>query len=244
MNETTQTFDMAHIWAQGDAISHAVAIMLVLMSVASWSVMIVKAWNLMKLRQMSAQAKAFWHATSFEAGLSTLTPTTADNPFRDLAVRGSEAVQHHVTHQDELHGVLNLNDWLTSTLRQSIDESTSRFQAGLSILASVGSTAPFIGLFGTVWGIYHALIGIGSAGQATLDKVAGPVGESLVMTAGGLAVAIPAVLGYNALVRGNKEILGRLKHFAHDLHAYLVTGGKIRSARNVLPLNARKGAAQ
>jgi biopolymer transport protein ExbD len=134
--------------------------------------------------------------------------------------------------------VLGLNDWLTSTLRQSIDDTTGRLQSGLSILASVGSTAPFIGLFGTVWGIYHALIGIGAAGQATLDKVAGPVGESLVMTAGGLAVAIPAVLGYNALVRGNKEILASLKHFAHDLHAYLVTGGRVKknAPANVHPL--------
>jgi biopolymer transport protein ExbB/TolQ/biopolymer transport protein ExbD len=152
--------------------------------------------------------------------MAALQPLQADNPFRDLASRSTEAVTHHINHQNELHGVLNLNDWLTSTMRQSIDDTTSRLQSGLSILASVGSTAPFIGLFGTVWGIYHALIGIGAAGQATLDKVAGPVGESLVMTAGGLAVAIPAVLGYNALVRGNKEILARLKHFAHDLHAY------------------------
>ena len=237
------TFSLARIWAQGDGVSHAVAAMLVLMSLASWSVIVVKAWNLFQLRRMSAGAKQFWHATSFDAGLAALAPDAAANPFRDLASRGTEAVSHHTHHRDELHGVLNLSDWLTSTLRQSLDDTTGRLQSGLSILASVGSTAPFVGLFGTVWGIYHALIGIGAAGQATLDQVAGPVGESLVMTAGGLAVAIPAVLGYNALVRGNKEILAQLKHFGHDLHAYLVTGGRVRKAStNLHPLPGRKEA--
>ena len=241
MNDST--FSLARIWAQGDGVSHAVAIMLILMSLASWSVIVVKAWNLLQLRRMSASSKQFWHATSFDAGLAALAPAGTDNPFRELASRGTEAVVHHTSHRDELHGVLGLNDWITSNLRQSIDDTTGRLQSGMAILASVGSTAPFIGLFGTVWGIYHALIGIGAAGQATLDKVAGPVGESLVMTAGGLAVAIPAVLGYNALVRGNKEILARLKHFAHDLHAYLVTGGKVRkAASSVHPLPARKEA--
>src|SRR5574343_428027 len=118
-----------------------------------------------------AVAKQFWHTTSFDDGMAALTPASADNPFRDLAARSTEAVSHHVNHQDELHGVLNLNDWVTSTMRQSIDDTTGRMQSGLSVLASVGATAPFVGLFGTVWGIYHALVGIGAEGQATLDKV-------------------------------------------------------------------------
>ncbi len=241
MNE--HTFSLGQIWSQGDSVSHVVAIILVIMSLASWSVILVKAWGLVQLRRMSAGAKQFWHTTSFDEGMAALSPASADNPFRDLAARSTEAVNHHVNHQDELHGVLNLNDWVTSTMRQSIDDTTGRMQSGLSILASVGATAPFVGLFGTVWGIYHALVGIGAAGQATLDKVAGPVGEALVMTAGGLAVAIPAVLGYNALVRGNKEILARLKHFAHDLHAYLVTGGKVRrNPARIHPLPTRKEA--
>ena len=147
---TESTFSLAQIWAQGDGVSHAVAIMLALMSLASWSVIFVKAWSLVQLRRMSGGAKQFWHATSFEAGMAALTPHAADNPFHDLAHRGTEAVSHHTTHRDELHGVLGLNDWLTSTLRQSIDDTTGRLQSGLSILASVGSTAPFIGLFGTV----------------------------------------------------------------------------------------------
>lgn len=237
------TFSLAHIWAQGDGVSHAVAILLLLMSLASWSVIFIKAGQLLQLRRMNVGATRFWHATSFDAGLATLAPARADNPFRDLASRGAEALSHHASHRDELHGVLGLNDWLTSTLRQSIDDTTARLQSGMAILASVGSTAPFVGLFGTVWGIFHALVGIGAAGQASLDQVAGPVGESLVMTAAGLAVAIPAVLGYNALVRGNKQCLARLKHFAHDLHAYLVTGGKVRKhSAGVHPLPARKEA--
>ncbi len=132
----------------------------------------------------------------------------------------------------------------TRCLRNGINEFTARLQSGLAILASVGSTAPFIGLFGTVWGIYHALVAIGMSGQSSIDKVAGPIGEALIMTALGLAVAIPAVLGYNALVRGNKGILNALNSFAHDVHAYFVTGARVsvdgQISGNVLPL--KKGA--
>ena len=141
------------------------------------------------------------------------------------------------------HDSLGASEWLTRTLRNSIDESTSRLQSGLAVLASVGSTAPFVGLFGTVWGIYHALLAISAAGQATIDKVAGPIGEALIMTALGLAVAIPAVLGYNALVRGNKGVISRLNRFAHDLHAYFVTGARVASRGGqtiVVPM--KKGA--
>lgn len=230
MNETS--YGVSHLWAQSDGITHAVAIILILMSIVSWSVILIKARAIWRLRKHVAAAKGFWHATSYEQGMNLLE-ASEDNPFYDLASRGNEASLHHADNQDELHGVLNLSDWLTSCLRQSIEETTGRLQSGLSILASVGSTAPFVGLFGTVWGIYHALIGISISGQASIDKVAGPVGESLVMTALGLAVAIPAVLGYNALVRGNKGVLAKLKHFAHDLHAYLVTGKPVRGAMPV-----------
>jgi biopolymer transport protein ExbB len=137
---------------------------------------------------------------------------------------------------------MGVSDWLTRSLRNSIDESTARLQSGLAVLASVGSTAPFVGLFGTVWGIYHALITISSAGQASIDKVAGPIGEALIMTALGLAVAIPAVLGYNALVRGNKSVLMKLNRFAHDLHAYFVTGARVSGGgAKVVPM--KKGAS-
>lgn len=224
MNETS--FGFAHLWAQGDSISRSVTVLLIAMSLTSWSVMIVKAWNLLRVKGMRKEAREFWHTMSFEAGLEKLAGN--DNPFRALALVGQEATAHHEENHDELHGVLNLSDWITSTLRQSIDETTQRLQSGLAVLASVGSTAPFVGLFGTVWGIYHALLGIGASGSASLDQVAGPVGESLVMTALGLAVAIPAVLGYNALTRGNRDVLAGLKHFAHDLHAYLITGKRLQ----------------
>jgi biopolymer transport protein ExbB len=130
-----------------------------------------------------------------------------------------------------------LSDWVTRELRQCLDEFTARLQGGLAVLASVGSTAPFVGLFGTVWGIYHALLGIGAAGQATIDKVAGPIGEALIMTALGLAVAIPAVLAYNALVRGHKGVLHTLKRFAHDLHALFVTGARVENWGNAQGIN-------
>jgi biopolymer transport protein ExbB len=123
---------------------------------------------------------------------------------------------------------MDISDWITRSLKSAIDEAVARMQSGLAVLASVGSTAPFVGLFGTVWGIYHALINIGASGVPTIDKVAGPVGEALIMTAFGLAVAIPAVLGYNALSRGNKGVISKLNRFAHDLHAYFITGARVR----------------
>jgi biopolymer transport protein ExbB len=179
--------------------------------------------------------ESFWHGSDLADGLNKLG-SEADNPFRQLAIEGREAAAHHRQHQSaakpQLHDAMDISDWITRCLRNSIDESTSRLQSGLAILASVGSTAPFVGLFGTVWGIYHALLAIGMAGQASIDKVAGPIGEALIMTALGLAVAIPAVLGYNALVRGNKGITAKLNRFAHDLHAYYVTGARVGTGAN------------
>jgi len=183
--------------------------------------------------------ESFWRAADFADGLARLGADPA-NPFRALALEGREATAHHHA-QAQLHDSLDVSEWLTRSLRNSIDESTARLQSGLAVLASVGSTAPFIGLFGTVWGIYHALLSISAAGQATIDKVAGPIGEALVMTALGLAVAIPAVLGYNALVRGNKGVLNKLNRFAHDLHAYFVTGARVSSNGDpkVVPMKSR-----
>jgi biopolymer transport protein ExbB len=183
-------------------------------------------WTSSSTRRIARAAEDFWHSEDFAAGLTKLggDPT---NPFRQLALEGREATLHHRNTKAHLHDALDVSDWVTRTLRNTIDEFTGKLQSGLAILASVGSTAPFVGLFGTVWGIYHALLSIGAAGQATIDKVAGPIGESLIMTALGLAVAIPAVLGYNALVRGNKGVLQKLNRFAHDLHAYFVTGARV-----------------
>ena len=222
-------FGIANVWIQGDIVTRAVALLLLGMSLASWIVILVKALDIIKYQKHARLARDFWHSEDFAAGLTKLGADPS-NPFRHLALEGREATAHHRNTQAHLHDSLDVSDWVTRCLRNCIDEFTARLQSGLAILASVGSTAPFIGLFGTVWGIYHALVAIGASGQSTIDKVAGPIGEALIMTALGLAVAIPAVLGYNALVRGNKSILSSLNSFAHDLHAYYVTGARVTAA--------------
>ena len=221
-------FGVANVWIQGDFVTRAVAVLLIVMSLASWIVIVIKALDILRFKKNARVARDFWHSEDFAAGLSKLGADPV-NPFRILAVEGREATAHHRNTQEHLHDSLDVSDWVTRCLRNCIDEFTARLQSGLALLASVGSTAPFIGLFGTVWGIYHALVAIGTSGQSTIDKVAGPIGEALIMTALGLAVAIPAVLGYNALVRGNKSILSNLNSFAHDLHAYFVTGARVAS---------------
>lgn len=229
-------FGLAHVWSQGDWVIRGVALLLLGMSLASWMVILFKAMDLMRYRKLARDSDAFWHAPDISEGIHRLGPPR-DNPFRSLAEGGGEAVAHHRQAKAHLHDSLDISDWVTRCLRNSIDGATARMQSGLAVLASVGSTAPFVGLFGTVWGIYHALLSIGVAGQATIDQVAGPVGEALIMTALGLAVAIPAVLGYNALVRGNKAVLGRLNSFAYDLHAYYVTGARVGGGEGkVLPI--------
>jgi biopolymer transport protein ExbB len=222
-------FGLVNVWMQGDIVTRGVAILLLLMSLTSWMVIILK---VLDLRRYAAQAKGteiFWHSADFSEGLRKLGADPG-NPFHTLALEGREATSHHRQAQPQLANSLDVSDWVTRALRNSIDNSTSTMQAGLAVLASIGSTAPFVGLFGTVWGIYHALLSIGVAGQATIDKVAGPIGEALIMTALGLAVAIPAVLGYNALVRGNKGVINKLNRFAHDLHAYFVTGARMNTS--------------
>jgi biopolymer transport protein ExbB len=234
-------FGLVNVWSQGDIVTKGVAILLLVMSLASWMVIIVKALDLRKFSSQAKSTESFWHAADFADGLDKLG-TDPTNPFRVLAIEGREATAHHRNAKPQLHDTLDVSDWVTRCIRNSIDDITAKLQSGLAILASVGSTAPFVGLFGTVWGIYHALLSIGMAGQATIDKVAGPIGEALIMTALGLAVAIPAVLGYNALVRGNKSVLGKLNRFAHDLHAYFVTGARVTGAGPANVVTLKKGA--
>jgi biopolymer transport protein ExbB len=219
---------LINVWTQGDGVTKTVALILLAMSLASWMVIIVKALDVLKYKKLAQSAESFWHCEDLPAGLTHLGGDDS-NPFKQLALTGRQASAHHRNTQAQLHDSLDASDWITRNLRHSMDASTARLQAGLAVLASVGSTAPFVGLFGTVWGIYHALLAIGLSGQSSIDKVAGPIGEALIMTALGLAVAIPAVLGYNALVRGNKSILTKLNRFAHDLHAYFVTGARVGS---------------
>jgi biopolymer transport protein ExbB len=233
-------FGLMHLWAQGDLVTKAVAVMLVGMSLASWIVILIKALDIIRYKRHARRSSDFWHSEDFATAMEKLGKDNA-NPFRALALEGREATAHHRNTKAHLHDTLDVSDWVTRSLRNAIDEFTARLQSGLAILASVGSTAPFIGLFGTVWGIYHALMSIGTAGQATIDKVAGPIGEALVMTALGLAVAIPAVLGYNALVRGNKFVLTKLNSFAHDLHAYFVTGARVQGNSEATVVKLKKG---
>ena len=236
-------FGIANVWIQGDIVTRAVALLLLGMSLASWIVILVKALDIIKYKKHARQARDFWHSEDFAAGLVKLgaDPT---NPFRHLALEGREATAHHRNTQAHLHDSLDVSDWVTRCLRNCIDEFTARMQAGLAILASVGSTAPFIGLFGTVWGIYHALVGLSGATQVVLDKVAGPVGEALIMTAAGLFVAIPAVLAYNAFTRANRLVAVQLDGFAHDLHAYLTTGVRVGGNVNLVDIAAARSGRQ
>jgi biopolymer transport protein ExbB len=221
-------YGLSNVWDQGDFVTRGILIVLVMMSVLSWVVILLKLWNVLRLRRLTRNTEgSFWHSDDLEAGLRKLgqdEPSEAANPLLALALSSKEAAEHHRQTQPQLHDRMDISDWITRCLKDTMDEIVARLQSGLPVLASIGSTAPFVGLFGTVWGIYHALITIGATGQTTIDHVAGPVGESLIMTAFGLFVAIPAVLGYNALTRLNKGIVARLSRFAHGLHAYFVTG--------------------
>ena len=220
------------LWTQGDLVTRAVALLLLAMSLASWMVILIKALGLRQANQQARDCDKFWQAHDLAQGLAQFSDN-APNPFRQLALAAQAADAHLLPPLGNrpLIDSLDRNDWVTRCLRGSMDEATAGLQSGLAVLASVGSTAPFVGLFGTVWGIYHARLAIGAAGQSTIDKVAGPIGEALIMTALGLAVAIPAVLGYNALVRANKGVLAKLNRFAYDLHALFVTGARVGASR-------------
>ena len=224
----SESFSIAAYWAQGDFVSHAVAIILIVLSISSWAVIGAKSLQIYRLRRQSAPlVESFWQASNFEDGLIRIAPA---EPFAFVAQRASQAVRHfndHSTDHPHLDAHLSLGELVTRALRQGIARANSHLENGLTFLASIGSTAPFIGLFGTVWGIYHALATIGATGQASLDKVAGPVGEALIMTAAGLFVAIPAVLAYNALSRGLRVVNAELDAFATDLHTYFTTGRAI-----------------
>jgi biopolymer transport protein ExbB len=226
------SFGFSNIWLQGDWVTCSILLLLFGMSLASWVVILIKALDTWRHKENALRSEQFWHCTSLAEGLGVLSQRPG-NLFHHLAQTGQEATEHHQAAQKQLHDRLDISDWLTRSLRNAIDDHTSHLQNWLAVLASIGSTAPFVGLFGTVWGIYHALVNIGTTGNVGIDAVAGPIGETLIMTALGLAVAIPAVLGYNALVRGNKFIIARMNRFAHDLHAYYVTGARVHSASGV-----------
>lgn len=218
---------ISHFWAQGDWISHAVALLLVLLSVFSWVVIVDRFFRQVRQnRGLDRAFDAFWSASDLNAAVSAIRTQDRSGLFSGMA----EVAAHVADLHKQSNGIgagVSQSEAITRALRNHITHSQARLESGLTALASIGSTAPFIGLLGTVWGIYHALVGLSGATQVVLGKVAGPVGEALIMTAAGLFVAIPAVLAYNALTRGNRLTLAYLDGFAHDLHAYLTTGARM-----------------
>ena len=227
-NQPTTTvsnpYGLAALWSSGDIIARSVLVLLLIMSLASWYVMLTKLWDQRKLKQSARVVeKQFWTAPSVKDGVDRLKK---GDDFRSIAEDGLRAASHH---DGRLTDRIDLNEWITMSLQRAVDGVNSRLNNGLGLLATVGSTAPFVGLFGTVWGILNALVGIGIAGQASIDKVAGPVGEALIMTAIGLFVAVPAVMGYNWLLGRNKDIIEKLRYFSNDLHSYLVSGARVDS---------------
>jgi biopolymer transport protein ExbB len=220
-------YGLAALWAQGDVVARGTLIVLIFMSMASWYVLLAKLVEQHRMfRQAKSASRRFWPAASVAEGLGALA---GDNPFRVIAAAGQNSVEHHDGMAQEL---VDLNTWVSMSIQRAVSEHVARLQGGVSVLATVGSTAPFVGLFGTVWGIYHALTEIGIAGQASIDKVAGPVGEALIMTAMGLAVAVPAVLGYNWLVRRNRVLIDTLRAFGSDIHSVLLGGRASRPERS------------
>ena len=218
------------LWKGGDFVARSTLIIMAIMSMGSWYILITKFVDQLKMSGQAKDAKTkFWKAASVQAGVTSLKE---GSPFRFIAETATKATDHH---EGALLEQIDLNSWVTMSIQRSVDKVQSRLQDGLAFLATVGSTAPFVGLFGTVWGIYNALTAIGVAGQASIDKVAGPVGEALIMTAIGLGVAVPAVLGYNFLVRRNKTAMEDVRAFSADLHSVVLSGAmsKASGAANI-----------
>ena len=241
---TTQVPDaqpqgFSHFIAQSDLIGKSLFVVLLVMSLASWYLIVVKSIANMRTKHRSKQfLDKFWQSTSLDAVANEINTHGANDPFSHLASHAMHARDHHAKFgAAKLEEAGSQSDFVMRTMRKVIDEETAKLESGLTVLASVGSTAPFVGLFGTVWGVYHALVAIGMGGGATIDRIAGPVGEALIMTGLGLAVAIPAVLAFNAFVRRNRVLLAQLDAFAHDLFAFLTTGqqidneGRVRAIR-------------
>jgi biopolymer transport protein ExbB len=209
-------YGLKALWEQGDIVAKTTLTILFIMSLGSWYIIFTKLYEQAKIRRQGNEAdKSFWTAGTVRQGADALKDSS---PYRFIAEQGLEATKKH----DGLLGQIDLNSWIAMSIQRATENVQSRLQDGLAFLATVGSTAPFVGLFGTVWGIYNALVKIGVSGQASIDKVAGPVGEALIMTAIGLAVAVPAVLGYNWLVRRNKATIDRVRAFGSDIHAVLL----------------------
>jgi len=241
-----------HFIAQADVVGKTLLVILVLMSIASWVIIAIKGVSLLARRGRSnAFLNFFWNATSLDAVAGEISTHGARDPFSHLTAHAMQAQAHHAKYgAAKLEEAGSSSDFVTRTIKKVLDEETTRLENGLAVLATVGATAPFVGLFGTVWGVYHALVAIGMSGAGTLDKVAGPVGEALIMTGLGLAVAIPAVMGYNWLTRANRVMAARLDAFAYELHTFVSMGQALGhgvvsepAPVNVRPMGARPAAA-
>ncbi|WP_415513002.1 MotA/TolQ/ExbB proton channel family protein [Acetobacter papayae] len=212
-------YGLGALWSNGDVIARGVLLIMLLMSLGTWYIMITKFIEQARLFTAGKEAvRRFWTKRSIQEGAASLTKAS---PFRYIAETGIAAAEHH---EGTMQESIDLHSWTGMSIQRAVNNTQNNLQKGLAFLGTVGSTSPFIGLFGTVWGIYHALTAIGIAGQASIDKVAGPVGESLIMTAIGLATAVPAVLGYNLLVRRNKGAMDQVRDFADDLQSILIGG--------------------
>ena len=212
--DTSTPYGLGHIWSTGSIVSRGILIVLAIMSLGTWYIFFTKWIDQQRiLGQVKTVEKKFWTSATLNEGIDKLPKASM---FRGIAEAG-------VTASTGGTSLVGMNDWIGMSLTRQLEDANGKLQGGVTFLASVGSVSPFVGLFGTVMGILNALIGIGVAGQASIDKVAGPVGEALIMTALGLAVAVPAVLLYNFLVRRNKVIVEKLRSFAGDLQTYLIS---------------------
>ena len=226
-----------HFIAQSDVVGKTLLAILIVMSVASWAIMAIKGLTLVLRNGRSREfLNFFWNATSLEAVAGEITTHGARDPFSHLTSHAMQAQAHHARYgAAKLEEAGTSSEFVARTIKKVLDEEMSRLENGLTVLATVGATAPFVGLFGTVWGVYHALVAIGMSGAGTLDKVAGPVGEALIMTGLGLAVAIPAVIGYNWLTRSNRVTAARLDAFAYELHTFVSMGQALGHGANSTP---------
>jgi biopolymer transport protein ExbB len=229
--DSAHAYGFAALLAQSDAVGKCALAVLLAMSLASWTLIIGKSIQALVAGRESARfLERFWGAPNLEAAAAQLNAGGASDPFSAVAAQALRAASHHAAHgAKRLDEAGTAHEFLTRSLRSAIAEQNLRAESGLTVLASIGATAPFVGLFGTVWGVYNALVNIGMTGQGTLDKVAGPVGEALIMTALGLVVAIPAVLAYNGFVRRNRLLAAKLDAFAHDLFALVATGAPLKN---------------
>ncbi len=241
MEPANTAMGFGHFLSQADVVGKTLLVVLVVMSVASWALIALKGfaqWR--RSRRGAAFLAFFWNARTLDDVRHEIATHGAHDPFSHLSAHALHAQDHHARHgATRLADAGTSGEFVTRTIKKVLDEETTRMESGLTVLATVGATAPFVGLFGTVWGVYHALLAIGMSGAGTLDKVAGPVGEALIMTGIGLAVAIPAVMAYNAFTRSNRVSAARLDAFAYELHSFLTLGEAPGAAAHQTPANVR-----